>query len=160
MPNCRTAQVGVGATSSAVATRMVAGDTQARNAPLPCPPSMFQGSGYAQPVRKGWRLFEHHDDDGVILCHRGSNRLLFAQLPEAVGGRGSVFMIGSHEGAYTHMRLRGRTSCTPWEGPPPNPPPSPQTPYRRAMLLPMLPTTHACADAAACCRQVHSSANA
>ncbi len=61
-------------------------------------PLLVEG-GFSQPVRKPWSAFEHLPDDGVVCAQRGSNRILFAQLPQCEGEHGAVFLFGAHEGA-------------------------------------------------------------
>ncbi|GLC56054.1 hypothetical protein PLESTB_001059600 [Pleodorina starrii] len=60
---------------------------------------LFTEGGFTQlPLCKEWRDFAHLPDDGLVLCHRGSGRILFAQLPLCEGEHGAVFLFGSHDG--------------------------------------------------------------
>ncbi|PNH00981.1 hypothetical protein TSOC_013170 [Tetrabaena socialis] len=60
-----------------------------------CP--LLMRGGFAQPVRKEWSAFELLAVDGLLLCQRGSARILFAQLPMCEGERGAAFLFGSHD---------------------------------------------------------------
>ncbi|GFR47625.1 hypothetical protein Agub_g9364 [Astrephomene gubernaculifera] len=56
------------------------------------------GSLFPQPVRQEWRAWEPlPDDEGLLLSHRGSGRILYAQLPLCEGERGAVCLFGAHE---------------------------------------------------------------
>ncbi|EFJ50437.1 hypothetical protein VOLCADRAFT_88779 [Volvox carteri f. nagariensis] len=56
------------------------------------------GGGFAQALRKQWCDFQPLADDGLVLCLRGSGRILFAQLPLCEGEHGPVFLFGAHDG--------------------------------------------------------------
>lgn len=93
--------------------------TSPAQTPLPAgrTPCWRAGRGFAQPVRKPVRLLEHHDEDGIILCHRGSAKLLVAQLPLLEDERGSVFLLGEHDGALRRrMEMERGYTMLPWEG--------------------------------------------